>query len=495
MKQQAGSAHFEMPVLMALITIATMGILFSLGIAVSAEGAMARLLAGSFAAMAFAFGIFCILSARFYRHSFLYAKNVPEAAGSAPWPLPTVAVAMPIYNEDPTATRKNIARLKKLKYAKGRINYYALDDSDVPAISAAIERACRDYGVAYLHRTKRAGFKAGAINWLLKSSSEQLIAIFDADEYLIDVNFLLDLVPYFGDKSIAFVQTEKKYAKGTFFSECVDTFYSVFSRSIQTSRAFLGKAQLKGSCCLIRRSAIEAIGGFPECVTEDMFFGLESDRNRFRSVCVQKVYALGKPVTTFTELVTQQRRYGYGGAQLMMSLFGRDIQQRSAVSKGTEVSKLDYATHGMGIFTSAFIAVFVLLSVLAVSAHAAALEVMGFLAIVCTAIVSVILTQSFSKGILIWRFNFALVSTRLGSALAALLGMTPREMWYKDAAGPAANGIYHALHASAAEFSFAAVLLAAGIFSALAHDLLGAAWLFTYSLLFGSSTAFFLKYG
>ena len=53
------------------------------------------------------------------------------------------------------------------------------------------------------------GFKAGNLNNMLKHSKEEFIAVFDYDEYLTNKNFLTDLIPFFQDKKVGYVQTEK----------------------------------------------------------------------------------------------------------------------------------------------------------------------------------------------------------------------------------------------------------------------------------------------
>ena len=46
--------------------------------------------------------------------------------------LPTVAVVLPCYNEDPEMVKKNLVRMRDLNYDKGRVRFYLLDDSASP---------------------------------------------------------------------------------------------------------------------------------------------------------------------------------------------------------------------------------------------------------------------------------------------------------------------------------------------------------------------------
>ena len=279
------------------VVLSAVGIAFSLLLLLTAQTLYVGLLAVCFAALSLMSGFLNLVSANFYYKSYFYdgylagVKRDLRPVRS----YPTVAVAMPVYNEDPAMVERNLRRLKELDYAKGKVRYYVLDDSTDPSVRKAIERASAALGAAYIHRPNRKGYKAGALNNLLLHSTEEFLAVFDSDEYLSDTHFLKDLVPYFQDERVAFVQTEKRYAKGTFFSDSVDLFDAIFFKFIQTSRALNGTAIFAGSCGMIRRSALDEIGGFPEYVTEDTFFSFESDMNSFRSVYLPKVYALGRP--------------------------------------------------------------------------------------------------------------------------------------------------------------------------------------------------------
>ena len=106
-----------------------------------------------------------------------------------------------------------------------------------------------------MHRNDRKGFKAGALNNMLKHSKEEFVAIFDYDEVPHKHRTsLMDMLPYFSDKKLSYIQTEKRYFKGTFFSDTVDLFDAFFFKFVQPSRALNNTAIFAGSCGLIRRT-------------------------------------------------------------------------------------------------------------------------------------------------------------------------------------------------------------------------------------------------
>jgi cellulose synthase/poly-beta-1,6-N-acetylglucosamine synthase-like glycosyltransferase len=510
-----------MLIMVFFVILSAVGIVFSVLLFMTATTPYIYFLAVCFAALSLTSGFLNFVSANFYYRSYFYDSYL-EGLKARLKPVrsyPTVAVAMPVYNEDPRMVEKNFRRLRQLDYDRGRIRYYLLDDSTNAKTREAMERISRANGATYLRREERKGFKAGALNNLLAQSKEEFIAVFDADEYLTDTNFLKETIPYFQDERVAFVQTEKRYAKGTFFSDSIDLFDAIFFKFIQTSRALNGTAIFAGSCGTIRRSALEEIGGFPEYVTEDTFFSFESDMNSFTSVYLPKVYALGQPLLTFTELARQQWRYNYGDTQFLAYLFKVFKGSPAEKSRGLPASsKIDYVAHGFGLnYLSVVLILFSVVSMLLVLAAATPfasvslkelllgeypllnLEILASAAFVITIITPAVITKvyfgSFSKGLMIFVLNFALSFTRLKAALAAVLHNSPVRGWIKGDGTARGAKLRSSFSNSLAELSFSGVLLVAGIVAFFASNVFGGLWMLWYSVLYGSTFFFFFKYG
>ncbi len=508
-------------IMVFFVALSAVGIAFSVFLLLTATTAYMYFLAACFAALSATSGFLNFVSANFYYRSYFYDGYLAKLKrGLAPVRhYPSVAVAMPVYNEDPAMVERNLRRLRELDYERGKVTYYVLDDSSDPEIRRGVELASGRNGAVYIHRDDRKGFKAGALNNLLSNSREEFLAVFDSDEYLADTGFLRDLVPYFGDGRVAFVQTEKRYAKGTFFSDSIDLFDAIFFRFIQTSRALNGTAIFAGSCGMIRRSALDAIGGFPEYVTEDTFFSFESDVNSFKSVYLPKVYALGRPLLTFTELARQQWRYNYGDTQFLAYLF-RSFNRGGAKAKRrgmTASSKIDYVAHGFGLnYISVVLILFSLVSMLVVLSAApfasaslrqilfirypvVDLEILAALAFTLSILTPAVITKvyfgSFSKGLMLFVLNFALSFTRMKAAIAAVLHNSPMRGWIKGDGLEVGAKLFSSFRNSAAELSFSGILLAAGVVAVAASNLFGGLWLLWYSALYGSTFFFFFKYG
>ena len=347
---------------MMFIILSVAGVGFAIYLFFVSTSMYMYLIAICFMMLSLVSGFFNIYASVWYVRSYFYSDYLNDI-NSKLRPLgsfPTVAVVVPSYNEDVEMVKKNLQRLGSLNYPKDKIHFYLADDSTKKGTSEQLEAFCKRNKISFLHRDNRKGYKAGALNEFMKISKEKFIAIFDADEYLTDKNFLLDILPYFQDANLSYVQTEKRYKKGSFFSDSVDIFDAFFFTFIQPARALNNTAVFAGSCGIIRRSALDEIGGFPEYVIEDTFFSFESDFHNFGSLYVPKVYAQGEPIRTFSALVKQQWRYNYGDTQFISYFFSRN----GISKKKSPLSNMDYITHGFGLnYLSVFLILFTILSI------------------------------------------------------------------------------------------------------------------------------------
>ena len=518
-KTKANKLTIRLITVVLFILLAFAGIAFSLYLFIIAKSVYMYILAAAFFLLSAVSGFFNIFAAYWYYKAYFYSGYLDKInKGLKPiGRFPTVAVAVPVYNEEPEMVKRSLTKFIGLKYPKDKVRYYILDDSTNQRTVEELRGFSRDHGIVYLHRDNRNGYKGGALNEMLKRSKEEFVAVFDADEYLTNGNFLIDMLPYFQDENLSYVQTEKRSEKGTFFSDSVDLFNAFFFRFIQTARALDNTAIFAGSCGIIRRSALDKIGGFPEYVIEDTFFSFESDENNFRSLYIPKVYALGRPIKTFTALVKQQWRYNYGDTQFLQYILRR-FRNKRKVKNITALSSIDYIAHGFGLnYLSVVLIIFTLVSVLIVfSAFMPAsitlsevlnlnlknitldLELFGIVAFTLSCFIPVVLTKfyfnSVSKGFMIFLLNFSLAFVRLKAAIAALLKLDPKPQWQKISLGN--GGILSSLYNTKFEITFSSILFALGYVSmSISYNIAGGLWLIWYGVMYSLATIFLHKYG
>ncbi len=505
-------------VVLLFIFLTVSGIAFSLYlIYFGAHSMYIYALASVFLILSAVSGFFNVFTAYSYYRSSFYDEYL-EVISSKTKPLssyPTVAIAMPVYNEDAATVKKNLLRLKEVNYPKGRLSFYLLDDSTAAASRADLRAFAKSNGIAYMHRNNRKGFKAGALNNLSRRMGEDFLAIFDFDEYLTNPDFLIDTLPYFHDRALSYVQTEKRYFKGSFFSDTVDLFDAFFFKFIQPSRALNNTAIFAGSCGIIRTSALRKIGGFPEYIIEDTFFSFESDMHNFKSLYIPKVYAYGKPIATFTELVKQQWRYNYGDTQFLIYFVNR-IRSGGA-KKRSMMSTIDYVTHGMGMnYISIVLILFTIVSIFVIFSATSpsnvtlmqliqaqyittTIEVLGISTFVISIIAPIIITKihfkSVKKGFMVFMLNFSLSFIRTKAAIAASLDRYPSSGWAKGGESDRKGRAIHTFRNTISESAFSSTLLVLGAIAFIINNIYGAVWLIWYAALYASTFIFFYKYG
>jgi cellulose synthase (UDP-forming) len=181
-----------------------------------------------------------------------------------------VDVFITVYNEPIDVIRRTALGAIAMDYAH---ETWILDDGD----RHEIKSLARELGCRYLARTTNKGAKAGNLNNGLQHASGAFVAVFDAD-HVPQRDFLMKVLGYFRDPLVAVVQTPQDYFNLNAFqygrnkySKLIWHDQSVFHYVGQTGRNHWNAATFCGTSAILRRSAVDAIGGIPEeTVTEDM---------------------------------------------------------------------------------------------------------------------------------------------------------------------------------------------------------------------------------
>ncbi|MFN3628293.1 MAG: glycosyltransferase, partial [Parvibaculum sp.] len=200
---------------------------------------------------------------------------------------PTVDVFVPSYNESPDLLALTLAAAKSMNYPADKLTVYLLDDggtdakcnhSDPRAALAArrrreeLQALAAALGVRYHARAENSHAKAGNLNSGLVRSSGDLVVVFDADhapERCFLREFLNETIGYFAkDEKLFLVQTPHYFLNpdpleknlqtfGTMPSEN-EMFYSMIQKGLDRWNA----AFFCGSAAVLRREALEQVGGF-----------------------------------------------------------------------------------------------------------------------------------------------------------------------------------------------------------------------------------------
>ena len=247
--------------------------------------------------------------------------------------LPTVDIFIPTYNESVDIVRRTVIGAQAIEYPHKTV--YVLDDGHRPSIRTMAE----SLGAVYLTRPDNRHAKAGNLNEALRRTSGELIAIFDADHVPVR-GFLSKTVGFFEDAQVALVQTAHHFFNPDPFERNLKLIGRIppeqhfFYHVIQPGNDFWNSAFFCGSCAVLRRSALEEIGGFKmETVTEDAHTSMELHSRGYVSVYLPLILAAGLATETYRAHVQQRMRWARGMAQILRTdcpLFkkGLAIEQR-----------------------------------------------------------------------------------------------------------------------------------------------------------------------
>ncbi|CAM5785711.1 cellulose synthase (UDP-forming) OS=Rhizobacter sp. Root404 OX=1736528 GN=ASC76_12450 PE=4 SV=1 [Rhizobacter fulvus] len=224
----------------------------------------------------------------------------------------TVDVFVPTYNESVDLVRKTLLAARGMDHPH---TTWLLDDGRRPEMKALAAQL----GCEYLARDDNEHAKAGNLNHALRHSRGELIAIFDAD-HAPRQDFLAKTLGYFENRKVAFVQTPQDFYNLDSYQHrpggagrTVWTEQSLFFRVIQRGKDYWNAAFFCGSCAVIRRSALEDIGGFATgTVTEDLHTSMRIHAKGHQSVYHAEPLAFGLAPESIQPFLAQRVRWGQG---------------------------------------------------------------------------------------------------------------------------------------------------------------------------------------
>ncbi len=239
-----------------------------------------------------------------------------------------IAAIITTYNEDPEIVRGTA--ISVLSALKGRGDVFVLDDSDREDVRRGIDEL-EKLGIRIFRRKTRRGYKAGAINDFLRTFGKEyeLVAIFDADQRPLP-SYFDELLPYFADEEVAFVQTPQAYTEVyTGVGEAAFWQQQPFLRVIMRARTPFSL----GSGTIFRVKCLMEVGGLDEStITEDVSTSIDIHSRGYRSVYVDKeLLWFGIPPLDLGAYLSQQSRWAFGSFQVIGKLLRSNLDFRTFV--------------------------------------------------------------------------------------------------------------------------------------------------------------------
>lgn len=272
---------------------------------------------------------------------------------------PKVSIHVPCYNEPPEMVKQTLDALANLDYPDFEVMVIDNNTKD-PAVWQPVEEHCAKLGprFRFFHVAPLAGFKGGALNYVLERTAPdaEVVAVIDSD-YCVDRNWLKHMVPHFADPNIAVVQSPQDYRdqNESLFKKLCYAEYKGFFHIGMVTRNDRDAIIQHGTMTMTRRSVLEELGWADWCITEDAELGLRVFEKGLSAAYSEQSYGKGLMPDTFIDFKKQRFRWAYGAIQIMKrhmaSLFmGKD----SELSRGQRyhfiAGWLPWIADGMNIF-------------------------------------------------------------------------------------------------------------------------------------------------
>ncbi|TAL03842.1 MAG: glycosyltransferase [Rhodospirillaceae bacterium] len=244
---------------------------------------------------------------------------------------PRVSIHVPTHNEPPLMVIQTLNALSRLDYENYEVivlDNNTADDRDWKPVEAH----CATLGprFRFYHFDNMKGFKAGALNKALELTdpTAEHIAVIDSD-YQVFPHWLKTVIPAFADQKVAIVQAPQDYrdAKESLFKTFCYAEYTGFFRIGMVERNEHNAIIQHGTMCVVRRSAMDEIGGWAEwCITEDTELGLRLFEAGYIALYTPETMGRGLMPDTYAAFKGQRYRWVYGAMQILKrhggSIFG-----------------------------------------------------------------------------------------------------------------------------------------------------------------------------
>ena len=235
--------------------------------------------------------------------------------------LPAVTIQLPMFNESFVVERL-LNQVVKMDYPHEKLEIQVLDDSNDDTVEKAKAKVefyqKQGIDIQYIAREKREGFKAGALDYGLKTAKGEFVAIFDAD-FLPSEKFLLDALPYFADERVGVVQSRWTYVNENFSfltrlqTVMLNTHFSVEHAGRNRSGAYIN---FNGTAGIWRKDCIADAGGWmADTLTEDLDLSFRAQIRGWEFKYAMEIESPSELPITFPGYKTQQFRWAKGAAE------------------------------------------------------------------------------------------------------------------------------------------------------------------------------------
>src|ERR1700730_7819457 len=244
---------------------------------------------------------------------------------------PAVDLLIPTYNEPLSVVKYTALAAMNIDWPSNKLNVYILDDGR----REEFRRFAEEAGIGYMTRADNRHVAADTINSALARLDAPYVAVFDCDHVPTRSFLQITLGWFLRDSKLGMLQTPHHFYSPDPFERNLDLFRKIpnegelFYGVVQDGNDFWNATFFCGSCAVLRRSALDEIGGMAvETVTEDAHTSLRMQTNGWNTAYINIPQAAGLATERLSGHVKQRIRWARGMIQIMRidnPLFARGL--------------------------------------------------------------------------------------------------------------------------------------------------------------------------
>ena len=264
------------------------------------------------------YAILALLLSYFQQAWPLERKPAPMPDDLDLWP--TVDILIPTYNEPLSVVKPTVFAAMAIDWPLDRMRVLLLDDGK----REEFRQFAADVGCEYITRDDNKGAKAGNINNALAQTDGEYVAIFDCDHVATRGFLQFSIGWLLRDRDLAMVQTPHHFYSPDPFERNLASGQRVPNEGLlfygltQQGNDLWNAAFFCGSCAVLRRVALEEVGGVPtQTVTEDCHCSLKMQRLGWRTAYLRVPLAAGLATERLILHIGQRMRWARGMIQIL----------------------------------------------------------------------------------------------------------------------------------------------------------------------------------
>jgi exo-beta-1,3-glucanase (GH17 family)/cellulose synthase/poly-beta-1,6-N-acetylglucosamine synthase-like glycosyltransferase len=260
---------------------------------------------------------------------------------------PKVSIHVPACCEPPDMLCATLDAVAKVDYPNLEC-VVIINNTPDPKFWEPVEAHCKTLGdrFKFLRLEKHSGYKAGALRIALEHTAPdaEIIGLIDAD-YVVEPNWLKDLVPLFVDARVGLVQSPQDHRDSdrSPMHYAMNAEYAGFFDIGMVQRNEANAIIVHGTMCLIRREALMESGNWSsDTIVEDSDLGLTMLEHGWTAHYTNRRYGYGLLPDTYDAFKRQRHRWAFGGLQILRKHW------RSLLPWSEDLSREQKREYGLG---------------------------------------------------------------------------------------------------------------------------------------------------